>query len=95
MDVYSTHQWRGRRRTYLRAHPTCVDCGAEATEPDHVPPRALLVAIGIHNPDADQWLRPRCQPCHSSKTKLIDQPLLRRWHAGEPAQALCEEAMAA
>lgn len=93
MDVYSTHQWRTRRRTFLRAHPTCVDDGAKATEADHVPPRALLLAAGIHDPDADQWLRPRCQPCHSRKTKLTDQPLLRRWREGEDAHTLCDEAM--
>jgi 5-methylcytosine-specific restriction endonuclease McrA len=93
MDVYSTAQWRALRRAYLRTHPTCVDCGAKATEPDHVPPRALLVALGINDPDDTQWLSPRCKRCHSRKTKLVDQPLLRRWRNGEDAQALAEEAM--
>jgi 5-methylcytosine-specific restriction endonuclease McrA len=93
MDAYSTDQWRRIRRAYLRTHPTCVDCGDRATEPDHVPPRALLLALGIHNPDDEQWLNPRCKRCHSTKTKLVDQPLLRRWRNGEDAQSLAEEAM--
>lgn len=94
MDVYSTDQWRQLRRAYLKRHPTCVTCGARATEPDHVVPRVLLVALGIHDPDDEQWLQPLCKPCHSRKTKLIDQPLLRRWREGEDAQTLAEEAMA-
>lgn len=93
MDVYSTDTWRKRRAAYLRAHPTCADCGAKATEPDHVPPRALLLALGVHDPDADQWLVPRCGSCHARATRLRDAPLLARWRAGEPPEALAEEAM--
>lgn len=93
MDVYSTDQWKARRRAYLRSHPTCRGCGAKATEPDHIVPRQLLLALGIQDPDADQWLQPLCKPCHSRKTKLTDQPLLRRWREGEDAQTLAEQAM--
>lgn len=92
MSVYSTDEWRRRRLAYLRTHPTCW-CGATATEPDHVVPRQLLVALGIHDPDDEQWLQPLCKPHHSRKTKLIDQPLLRRWRNGGDAQTLAEEAM--
>lgn len=93
MDVYSTNEWRARRRAYLRTHPTCIRCGAEANEADHVVPRQLLVALGIHDPDDEQWLQPLCKPDHSRKTRLVDQPLLRRWRQGEAAQTLAEEAM--
>jgi hypothetical protein len=96
MSVYSTDQWRHTRRDYLRTHPTCeCGCGQPATEVDHRPPRQLLVALGIHNPDDPQWLHAMAKPCHSRRTKLIDQPLLRRWRQGEDAQTLAEEAMAA
>lgn len=93
MDVYSTQAWRQRRAAYLRTHPTCTDCGNPATEPDHVPPRALLLALGVHDPDADQWLTSRCSSCHASKTRRVDEPLLRRWHAGADPAELAEEAM--
>ena len=92
MGAYTTHAWRKRRKRYLEANPTCA-CGAKATEPDHTPPRQLLVALGIHDPDADQWLTQRCASCHARKTRIIDSQLLQRWRQGEDAQALCEEAM--
>lgn len=93
MSVYSTDDWRKRRARFLRTHPTCIDCGSPATELDHVPPRQLLVALGIHDPDADQWLNPRCGSCHSRVTRLRDMPLLKRWHEGADPAALAEEAM--
>lgn len=93
MDAYSTDDWKRRRRAYLTQHPHCVDCGAKATQPDHVPPRELLLALGVHDPDHPQWLTPRCATCHSRKTRTVDQPLLRRWQAGENPQQLAEEAM--
>lgn len=93
MDAYTTEAWRTTRGAYLATHPHCVDCGAKATQPDHVPPRVLLVAIGIHNPDHERWLQPRCAPCHARKTRTVDAPLLRRWHQGEDAQAIANEAM--
>lgn len=71
MAVYSTGEWRRRRARYLSTHPTC-GCGAPATVVDHVIPRAELVARGVHDPDADQWLQPLCKPCHDRKTAAVD-----------------------
>lgn len=85
--------WPRRRAKFLRSHPTCVDCSAPATVPDHVPPRRLLLELGIADPDNDRWLRPRCEPCHDRKTQTIDKPLLARFHAGEDPKRLAEEAM--
>jgi len=65
--------WRKHRTAYLRANPRCCDCGAPATVPDHDPiTRAELVRRGDPNPDAWRHLRPRCRPCHSSKTNRRD-----------------------
>jgi 5-methylcytosine-specific restriction enzyme A len=86
-------KWPTRRAAFLAKHPSCVDCGAPATEPDHVPPRQLLVALGINDPDDDQWLRPRCKADHSKVTASRDKPLLARWEAGEDPAVLAEEAM--
>jgi 5-methylcytosine-specific restriction protein A len=93
MDAYTTGAWRTTRTTYLATHPHCVDCGAQATQPDHVPPRVLLVALGIHDPDHERWLQPRCAPCHGTKTRVVDDPIIRRWQQGEDAHALVDEAM--
>lgn len=93
MSVYSTREWRLHRARYLHDHPTCAHCGMAATEADHVVPRQLLVALGIHDPDHEQWLQPLCGSDHSRKTRTVDQPLLLRWRQGEDAQTLAEEAM--
>lgn len=95
MDAYSTAQWRTHRARYLADHPNCVDCGQPSEQPDHVPPRQLLVALGIHDPDHERWLQPRCASCHARKTRTVDEPLLARWHSGEDPTALAEEAMQA
>ncbi len=39
---------------------------------DHNPTRAVLIAQGITDPDADQYLVPRCKPCHTRKTNRED-----------------------
>lgn len=93
MDAYTTGTWRTTRIAYLATHPHCIDCGNTATQPDHVPPRALLVALGIHDPDHERWLRPRCATCHARKTRTVDAPLIARMHAGEQTHALATEAM--
>lgn len=93
MDVYSTTQWRKGAASFFRRNPHCVDCGAPATQRDHVPPRQLLVALGIHDPDHTRWLKPRCDSCHATKTATIDRSLLARWRQGEDPQQLAEEAM--
>ncbi len=55
-------EWRIKRGAYLKAHPRCVECGAEATDVDHVVPRS---AGG-----GDHWgnLRALCHACHSRRT---------------------------
>jgi 5-methylcytosine-specific restriction protein A len=93
MLVYSTHTWRKGAPEYFERNPNCVDCGAPATQRDHVPPRRILVAAGIHNPDHPRWWSGRCDSCHSRATVLRDMPLLRRLDAGEDAAMLAEEAM--
>jgi hypothetical protein len=60
---------------------------------DHVIPRRILVAAGVANPDADAWLQSLCRSHHSTKTQLVDVPLLRRLAAGEPADLLADEAL--
>lgn len=62
------HRWRILRAAYLRAHPTCVTCGAPATDVDHIDGRG---------PAGDnRWtnLRALCHPCHSRRT-AVDQRL--------------------
>ena len=83
-----SHAWQKGLRGYLQRNPWCVDCGAPATERDHVPPRQILVALGVANPDAPRWLEPVCRRCHSKRTRSIDVVLLRRLVEGEDAQHL-------
>ena len=91
-QTYSTHQWRTTRARYLTTHPTSLCCGAPTEDVDHIIPRRILQAAGIHNPDADRWLQPLCKRHHSVKTATIDTPMLRRLNAGEPPEALAQEA---
>lgn len=66
--------WRKKRKAFLERNPYCEDCGppTHATHADHVPSRRVLIAHGIDNPDADQYLHARCASCHSSKTAHED-----------------------
>jgi 5-methylcytosine-specific restriction endonuclease McrA len=93
MSVYTTEAWRRRRQSFLKRHPRCIRCGDLATEVDHIVPRRILVALEIHDPDADQFLQPLCGSDHARKTRTVDQLILRRWEQGEDPQALAEEAM--
>jgi 5-methylcytosine-specific restriction enzyme A len=68
MSVYQTAAWQDTRATFLRNHPTCVRCGARATEADHVLPRRQLVEAGFHNPDAPELLQSLCGSCHRRKS---------------------------
>jgi len=70
--------WRVKRAAFLTEHPNCEDCPAPATDVDHVPSRRLLVAMGVTDPDADQYLHARCHRCHSSKTAREDGRWKRR-----------------
>ena len=93
-DHYSTSRWMTRRATFLRANPACVDCVAPASDADHVPPRRILLAAGVNDPDVPTYLQPRCHPCHSRRTQLVDVPLLRRLDAGDDPALLANEALA-
>lgn len=62
-------RWPARRLNYLIEHPTCVYCGRLSAVPDHWPvSRRQLVADGVLDPDADQYLRPLCKACHDRET---------------------------
>jgi 5-methylcytosine-specific restriction enzyme A len=66
------------RPAYLTRHPRCVLCGRAATVPDHYPrSRRQLVAARVADPDADEHLRPLCDPCHRTETAR-NQP--GGWH---------------
>lgn len=66
-------KWRRNSARFLKANPTCIDCGAPAQQADHDPhTRAELIARGEPHPDAWHWLKPRCTPCHSRKTATHD-----------------------
>jgi 5-methylcytosine-specific restriction protein A len=54
--------WTRLRAMQLTLFPYCVDCGARATDADHVIPRAL------GGPDALGNLQSRCGPCHHKRT---------------------------
>jgi 5-methylcytosine-specific restriction protein A len=70
--------WQRRRVEYLVEHPRCALCGRAATVPDHWPTdRATLVRMGVDDPDADEYLRPLCEPDHRSET-AANQP--GGWH---------------
>lgn len=72
-------RWRTVIRPgYLTRHPRCDLCGRAATVPDHYPrSRRELVAAGVPDPDADEHLRPLCDPCHRTETAR-NQP--GGWH---------------
>ena len=63
------YRWARRRKKFLKAHSICVLCGTPATDADHFPEtRRELVAAGITDPDAMEFLRPLCHECHSRST---------------------------
>jgi len=66
--------WPIRRLNYLGENPWCLLCGKMATVPDHWPiDRKQLLAMGVPDPDADEYLRPLCAPCHNRQT-AVHQP---------------------
>lgn len=91
-QTYSATTWRTTRTRYLTTHPHAWCCGQPTEHIDHVIPRRILQAAGIHNPDADQWLQPLCAAHHSHKTRTVDMPLLAQLDSGTPAQQLAEQA---
>lgn len=61
--IYSTKRWRLLRRAILTAEPLCRDCGAIATDVDHIVPM---------EEGGEAWapanLQPLCSTCHGRKT---------------------------
>lgn len=53
-------QWRKIRQAQLEREPLCRDCGAPATEVDHI--------SGDTFDNLPDNLASRCKPCHSAKT---------------------------
>lgn len=58
-------EFQRTRRRLLAQRPLC-DCGQPATVAHHDPPRRTLVAQGVADPDALEWLHPKCRSCHAS-----------------------------
>lgn len=56
------HRWRKLRYAYLSAHPLCVQCGAPATDVDHILPRRQ------GGSDEKENLQALCHGCHAKKT---------------------------
>ena len=56
------HSWRKLRALFLKRHPLCCVCGREATDVDHIVPKAMG--------GADDWsnLQALCHEHHSGKT---------------------------
>ena len=59
-------KWRRVRAQFLRKHPECGVCGAEATVVDHVLP--------LSQGGTNEWanLQPLCVRCHNRKTAVVD-----------------------
>jgi 5-methylcytosine-specific restriction protein A len=56
-----TYDYLKTRRTFLAAHPYCVDCGAPATEAHHI--------VKLRHGGTNDWanLLPLCGPCHKRR----------------------------
>ena len=54
--------WRRLRARFLTYHPTCEECGAPASDVDHVIPKRA------GGPDEWHNLQALCHSCHSLKT---------------------------
>ena len=63
-----TGRWRGLRAAFLKKHPLCVVCGAEAKHVDHIVSRKQAPELAL------EWsnLAAMCIPCHTKKTNAQD-----------------------
>lgn len=52
--------WTKRANDFKRRHPFCW-CGQPTHTANHKTPRRVLVAQGVADPDADQYLEPLCR----------------------------------
>lgn len=55
-------RWQRLRKLYIRKHPVCVECGAPATDVDHIVPRRC------GGSDDESNLQALCATCHNRKT---------------------------
>lgn len=60
-QAYKDPAWKTRREAWLAEHPTCVRCGAKATDVDHV--QALALGGSFDGP-----VQSLCRSCHLKKT---------------------------
>lgn len=78
---YGGRRWAARRRACLLRDPLCMctdtthphgaRCLRPSTDADHDPyERAELVAMGVPDPDAIEYLVGKCGDCHKRKTAL-------------------------
>ena len=63
-SMYNNRKWREYSRRYLVANTYCVECGAIATDVDHIKPHRGDVAL-FWKENNHQAL---CHSCHSRKT---------------------------
>ena len=61
-------KWSATRAAYLYGHKTCVQCGAAATDVDHID------GAGPLSPRGHDWsnLQAMCHRCHTAKTNAHD-----------------------
>lgn len=60
------YAWQRLRLAHLLAEPMCRECGAKATDVDHIVPRRQ------GGTDAAPNLQSLCHSCHSRKTDRYD-----------------------
>ena len=75
---YASTAWRAVRETFLRAHPLCCRCGAEARL---TPARVVDHVTPIKDGGARfEWsnLQALCVPCHNAKTARESAQRLRK-----------------
>jgi 5-methylcytosine-specific restriction protein A len=61
---YRTAEWRRLRTAILTARPLCVDCGARATDLDHLLTLRARPDLAL----SPSNVAPRCHACHSRRT---------------------------
>jgi hypothetical protein len=62
-------QFRRNRTILLARDPICVECGlVPSVVADHEPSRRVLLARGVEDPDALEYLRALCLGCHRVKS---------------------------
>ena len=59
-------EWQKMRRMWLVVNPNCIECGAKATDVDHINSLAEYPELKY----APSNLRGLCHPCHSRRTAL-------------------------